>query len=294
MVFFHKFLDLLQPRRILERKSLNLKAKSDLFLTDTHAHLASSRFKGEVEEVVERASEAGVKRIVSISCDAEDSKTNLDLSLSLPSVYPTVGVHPLYIHEINGDDWMDEMLGLASHPSVVAIGEIGLDYYHPPQDGSGEVDWRRRQREVFENLLQLSLSLGLPVVIHQRESAADVIQVLRNFTGVTAVLHCFSGSSAEADEVLAMGHYVSFTGILTFKGAGELRKTASLIPLDRIMLETDCPYLAPEPFRGKKCEPSMLVHTARILGNLHGLDLEAVANSTSQNASRFFSFDGKR
>lgn len=267
-----------------------MEAKSKVFLTDTHAHLASAGFAGDLEGVIKRAGENGVRRIVTISCDAEDSRINLEIAGKHPSVLPAVGIHPLYIEGTSNHRWLEELRDLASLPQVCAIGEIGLDYFHPPRDGSPENEWRRKQRDVFERLLQLALDLDLPAVIHQRNSSADVAEVLAGFPGVRAVLHCFSGSSEEASLALEAGHYLSFTGIITFKNATELRTMAASLPLERIMVETDCPYLAPEPFRGKRCEPSMLVHTATALGELHGLSLEEISAVTSANASRFFRF----
>lgn len=269
-----------------------MKDKSHFFLTDTHAHLASSRFEGVLESVIGRALERKVERIVSISCDLEDSLTNLRLAETYPCVSPTVGIHPMYVHEINGSEWLLEMRRLASQPCVAAIGEIGLDYFHPPQDGSSVAEWRGKQRHVFESLLQLALDLHLPVVVHQRDSGSDVMDVLRHFPGVTAVLHCFTGTPAQAEAAIAMGHYLSFTGVLTFKNAGDVRETASVVPLDRIMVETDAPYLAPVPFRGKPCEPFMVEYTARTLGGLRGLSLDEISEVTSMNAESFFRLGG--
>lgn len=265
-----------------------MEAKSKVFLTDTHAHLASQGFSDDLFEVIQRAGEKGVQRIVTISCDAEDSKLNLEIAGKYPSVLPAVGIHPLYIEGISGDSWIEELRGLASLPQVVAIGEIGLDYFHPPRDGSPEKEWRRKQRDVFEHLLQLALDLKLPAVIHQRQSANDVADVLAGFPGVKAVLHCFSGTSEEAARAIEAGHFLSFTGILTFNNASDLRKTAASIPLDRVMVETDCPFLAPAPFRGKRCEPYMVEFTAKALGELHGLSLEEISAVTSTTAGEFF------
>lgn len=276
---------------MLRALRLNMEANSEVFLTDTHAHLASNGFSDDLVEVLHRARDRGVQRIVSISCDPEDSRANLGLAKQHAFILPTVGIHPVYIGEITGDAWFEEIRELASLPGVVAIGEIGLDYFHPPRDGSSEKDWRKRQRDVFEQLLQLALDLDLPAVIHQRESATDVAAILSGFPGVRAVLHCFSGSREEAERAIEAGHFLSFTGIITFKNSKDLRATAASLPLERIMIETDCPYLAPEPFRGKRCEPAMLEYTARALGELHGFGLKEISALTSENAGRFFGFD---
>lgn len=265
-----------------------MKEKSHLFLTDTHAHLASARFAGQVGEVIARAAASGVSRIVTISCDVEDSLTNLTLARSYPGVYPTAGIHPSYVHEIEEATWFEDIRRIASEPEVVAIGEIGMDYYHPPGDGGSVEAWRDRQRRIFEQLLQLALDLGKPVVVHQRECGDDVIEVLANFPGVTAVLHCFTGTIDEAERALAMGHYLSYTGVLTYKNGEAIREAARITPLDRVMVETDAPYLAPVPFRGKSCEPAMVEFTARTLADIHGLSYEEICQVTSRNASTFF------
>ncbi|MDF1655986.1 MAG: TatD family hydrolase [Verrucomicrobiales bacterium] len=257
-------------------------------LIDTHTHLASSRFDGDVANVIARAEEGGVSEMVSIACDIEDSIFNLRLAAENESVAATVGIHPLYVHELSQSNWLEELTGMARENNVSAIGEIGLDYYHPPQNGSTDIEWRSLQRSVFEQQLQLALEQNLPVVVHQRESAADVAEVLRGFPGVTAVLHCFSGTAKEADEALSMGHYLSFTGILTFPSAQPVRDVAAAAPLDRIMVETDSPYLAPVPFRGKQCEPFMVRYTASKLAELHGVSDQEMADLTSRNARRFF------
>jgi len=266
----------------------------EFFFTDTHAHLASSRFEDDLPEVVERARAAKVSRILTISCDLEDATTNVELSKRYPLVLAAAGIHPLYVHEIASADWESELRGVAGQPEVHAIGEIGLDYFHPPGDGSEEAQWRSLQREIFEKQLQLAEDLDLPVVIHQRNSASDVSDVLGNFPGVRAVLHCFTGTPEEAETALSRGHLLSFTGILTFPKAPEVREVASIVPLDRLMIETDCPYLAPVPFRGKRCEPAHVVHVAETLAEIHGKTLGEMAMLTSDNASRFFGFPEPR
>ena len=280
--------------RIIDLYSHKMEEKNQFFLTDTHAHLASKRLADDLDEVLLRAKDNGVERIISISCDLEDSLFNSNLASKKPEIHASTGIHPTYIHEveggIEGDEWLKKIRSFAEQPKVCAIGEIGLDYFHPPQDGSPEKEWRSRQRLAFEKQLQIAEDTGLPVVVHQRESAADTMDVLRNFPGIRAVLHCFGGTEAEAEEALSLGHYISFTGILTFSKAETVREVAKTIPLDRVMVETDCPYLAPAPFRGKRCEPYMVKFTAAELGRLHNLDLDEISKITSLNAGQFFKF----
>lgn len=269
-----------------------MEAKSEAFLTDTHAHLASARFAGEIPGILERSGAGGVGRIVSISCDVDDAETNLSLAAAHPGVFATVGIHPCYVHEPGPEGWRERLRAQASAKGVVAIGEIGLDFYHPPQDGSDVAAWRRLQEALFEEMLQLALDHKLPAVVHQRESTAATLAVLERFPGVTAVLHCFTGTSSEAERALAGGHFLSFTGVLTYPKADDVRETAVRVPLDRVMVETDAPYLAPVPFRGKSCEPAMVQYTARRLGELHGLSPAEIAGITSRNAERFFGLSG--
>lgn len=271
-----------------------MEAKSDTasFLTDTHAHLASARFSGEVEAVLERAREAGIGRIVSISCDEGDVAANLGLASRHAGVFATAGIHPCHVHEVGEGDWLARIRSFAARPEIVAIGETGLDFFHPPQDGGSLESWRGRQREVFEAMLDLAAEAGKPVVVHQRESGPAVLGVLARFPGVRAVLHCFTGGPAEAEEALAAGHWLSFTGVLTYPKSEGIRAAAALAPLDRILLETDSPYLAPVPFRGKTCEPAMVRSTALRLAELKQLDLDEIASITSRNAEAFFGLGG--
>jgi TatD DNase family protein len=269
-----------------------MEAKSHAFLTDTHAHLASSRFAGELGGLLDRAREAGVGRIVSISCDEEDVEANLELASRHSGVFATAGIHPCYVHEVGEGDWLGRIRTLASRPGIVAIGEIGLDFYHPPGDGGTVEHWRARQQDVFEAMLQMALDLSKPVVVHQRESGPEVLEVLGRFPGVRAVLHCFTGGPAEAERALAAGHWLSFTGVLTYPKSESIREAAALVPDDRILIETDAPYLAPVPFRGKSCEPAMVRHTALKLAEVKGLGLDELAALTSRNAEHFFGIGG--
>ncbi|MEM7699770.1 MAG: TatD family hydrolase [Verrucomicrobiota bacterium] len=257
-------------------------------LIDTHAHLNSQRFDGEIEQLLGKAAESGVEKVVSIACDLEDSIANLELARKYREILPTVGIHPLYVHEPGPPNWLAELENLAKEEEVVAIGEIGLDYHHPPQDGTEESAWRKKQQVVFESLLDLAIRAGLPTVIHQRDCAGPVAETLARFPETRAVLHCFNGSQDDAERALAMGHLISFTGILTFPKATDVREVARLIPLDRVMVETDCPFLAPVPYRGKRCEPAMVVETAKVLAELHGLSLDEIHRITTENAMRFF------
>lgn len=265
-----------------------MEAKFTSFLTDTHAHLSSSRFLGDIHGLFQRAKEAEVRRIISVSCDLEDVESNIKLASEQSGIFATAGIHPCYVHEPGDNDWREKLYKLSKHSTIIAIGEIGLDYYHPPQDGSSEKEWRFLQTRIFEEMLQLAQERELPVVVHHRESFDAVLEVLSRFPKVRAVLHCFTGTMAEADRALSAGHYISFTGVLTFPKSAEIREVAAAAPSDRIMLETDSPYLAPVPFRGKTCEPALVRHTALALAEARRVSFAEIAELTSRNAESFF------
>jgi len=257
-------------------------------LIDTHAHLASEQLFGETEALLHRSRLAGVSQIVSIGTEPEDSARNVALAAEHESIFATVGVHPTSVHEA-GPDWLDRIRDLAQRPKVVALGEMGLDYYHPPRDGSEPAQWRAMQRGFFEKQLELAVECNLPVVIHQRESADDVLAIMRGLAGrIRAVFHCFVGSRDQAIELLELGFLLSFTGVVTYKSASALADCTTDLPLDRIMVETDSPYLAPVPHRGGRNEPGFVRHTAEFLAARRGLTVEEFASATSATARRFF------
>ncbi len=260
-------------------------------LVDTHAHLASRAFaeSGELDAVIARAADAGVTRILSIASELDDSRRNVEIAAAHDGVFATVGVHPTSVHEVTQEGWVDDLRGLSRRPKVQAIGEIGLDFYHPPQDGGPEDEWRARQERFFRAQLDLAVELDLPVVIHQRNSIEAVAEVMRDYAGkVTAVFHCYNGTPEQARPLLDQGHYLSFTGIVTFPKAVEVHESAKFVPEDRLMVETDSPYLAPVPHRGKRCEPAYTRETAVRIAELRGVSFEQIAAITSQNAERFF------
>ncbi len=257
-------------------------------LVDTHAHLTSDRFLGKVPELLHRCDSAGVSRVVSIGCDLPDSRAALALAKEHGAISAAVGIHPCYVDEPVPEGWIDELRELSAEPEVVAIGEIGLDYYHAPPEPFTVDSWRQQQADFFRAQLDLAREVALPVVIHQRESGDDTLDILEAYPEVLAVLHCFTGTLAQAERALAMGHYLSFTGVVTYKKAEEVRKVAAMVPEDRFMVETDAPYLAPVPFRGKSNEPAYVVHTAKQVAETRGISEEECARLSSENAMRFF------
>ncbi|MBI3394042.1 MAG: TatD family hydrolase [Nitrospirae bacterium] len=251
-------------------------------LVDTHAHLAMKEYDGDRDAVVLRAREAGVSRIVSISTDAASARETVGLAEKFEGVFAGVGVHPHDSGKIRPGD-LDEILALAAHPRVVAWGEIGLDYHydHSPRDV---------QREVFRRQVALARKAGLPLIVHTREADADTLAVLgeEGARELGGVFHCFSGDAALARAALDMGFHVSFSGIVTFKKAEVLRGVARLIPSDRLLVETDAPYLAPVPHRGKRNEPARVALVAACLAEVRGASVEEVARVTTENAERLF------
>ncbi len=282
-------------------------------LTDTHAHLDFPDFSGDLDAVLERAMAAGVKRIITIGTDAESCRRAIALAETYPQIFAVVGLHPCSAQEPGALDFLEELPALARHPKVVAIGETGMDYYHLPgkkiasgkeeavfgalQAGTAEATEaviadgaaKTAQAEAFRAQLDLATELGLNVVVHQRESWIDTLDILRTYTGkLRAVFHCFGGSSEDAAELREMGHLVSFTGIVTFKNAALVQETARSVLSDGYMLETDCPYLAPVPHRGKRCEPAFVRQVAEKIAELRGEPLDKVAAETERTTRTFF------
>jgi TatD DNase family protein len=245
-----------------------------------------------LEEVLARAGEAGVTRILTIGTGLESSRRAVALAERFPNLHAVVGIHPTNVAE-EGLDFLPALRELARHPKVAAIGETGVDYHHLPE-GTEEVAlvaWKEAQAEAFRIQLDLAAELGLNVVIHQRDSWRDTLAVLRDYTGkLRGVFHCFGGTPEEAREVNALGHLVSFTGIITFKNAEQVRMTAASVPPDGYMVETDCPYLAPVPHRGKRAEPAHTRLVAEEVARARGIDLEQVADETTRTAEGFFRF----
>jgi len=282
-------------------------------LIETHAHLDYPDFAPDLEGVISRAAEAGVTRIISIGTGLESSRRAVALAERFPNVLAVVGIHPTNVTE-EGLDFLPALGELARHPKVVAIGETGIDYHHLPEELQApkvaDVDsallaqshgdqerliaegaWKSAQADAFRMQLDLAVELGLNVVIHQRSAWEDTLEVLRPYTGkLRGVFHCFGGTPEEAAEVAALGHLVSFTGIITFKNAEQVRLTAAAVASDGYMVETDCPYLAPVPYRGKRAEPAHTRLVAEKIAEVRGITLDEVAEATTRTAEGFFRF----
>jgi len=252
----------------------------DFMLIDTHVHLDDKKFAEDREDVIARAREAGVRKMITVGIDLPSSRKAIQIAEQYPFIYATVGVHP---HEAAsaGGDYLQQLRELAAHPQVVAVGEIGLDYYY-------DLSPREVQREVFARQLVLAGQLGLPVVVHSRAADADTLSILREKAVSPVVLHCYTGTWQLAREYLALGYYISFAGVVTFARSDELRMVAAKVPADRFFLETDAPYLAPVPKRGRRNEPSWLTYTAALVAEVRGMAPEEVARISTANARQFF------
>ena len=253
-------------------------------LTDSHCHLDFPDFAAELDAVVARAGAAGVGRIITISTRVARHADLVAIAERHPGVFFTVGTHPLQAAE-EPDVPAERLMALAHHPKCVAIGEAGLDYHYDPAP-------RDLAACVFRTHIAAARESGLPLVIHSREADGDMAAILRDEMGrgrFSAVLHCFTSSAALAETGLELGLSISFSGVVTFKNSEALRAIARDVPLDRILVETDAPFLAPMPHRGKRNEPAYVAETARVLAALKGLAFDAFAQATSRNVDRLFS-----
>lgn len=262
--------------------------------TDTHAHLDFPDYAADLDAVLERAQAAGISRIITISTSVEGSARAVALAEAHPQIRAAVGVHPCYVDQ-SPPDIIAPLRALAQHPAVVAIGETGLDYHRSaaaPEEAVALAGWqanRKRQALFFEQQLQLAVETRLNVVVHQRDSWDDTLAILRPYSGrLKAVFHCFGGSLAQAHSLLDLGFCVSFTGIVTFKNAAAVQETAAKLPAGSFFLETDCPFLAPIPHRGKRCEPAHTRLTAEFIAKLRGEPIEELAAHTNAAVDAFF------
>lgn len=250
---------------------------------DSHCHLDPMRYGGDLPDVLGRARAAGVTGLTVIGTRAADSEAAAELAAREPGIACAAGIHPNDVHETEPDEW-DRITRLVTSGRVHAVGETGLDWYRA-------VAPRDLQRDSFDRHIRLAQKLGLPLVVHTRESIRDTLDTLREALvrgPLTAVLHAFSGTAAEAAEAIDLGCHLSFAGMVTFRSAADLRTVATTVPLDRLLIETDSPFLSPEPFRGRRNEPSHVVHTARCLAIARGEPLEKFAAATTANARRIF------
>lgn len=262
---------------------------------DTHAHLDYPDFASELPEVVARAQSAGIAKIICIGTDVESSRRAIQLAEKFPNLFAVVGWHPSNVMEAP-DDLLPQLRELARHPKVVALGEAGLDYHRLPsanKDVPGRTEdderYKARQAALFRQHLEVAAEMKLNCVIHQRDALEDTLTQLQPFADrVRGVFHCFANDATTMRRILEMGSLVSFTGILTFKNGQNVRDTMAATPLDKFMLETDCPYLAPVPYRGKRCEPAYVKEISEVAAQVKRCSLEELSAATCETAKGFF------
>lgn len=249
---------------------------------ESHAHYDDEAFDSDREKILLQCKEQGIGTIVNVSASLQSVKSTLALAETYDFIYAAVGIHPDEVGELNEEtfSWVKKQCG---HPKAVAVGEIGLDYYWDKEGHEIQKHWFRRQLEMAKELV-------LPVIIHSREAAADTLEVLKEaqMPKGRGVLHCYSYSTEMAQEYLEMGYFIGIGGVVTFKNAKKLKEVVKMVPLDRILLETDCPYLAPEPNRGKRNSSLNLPYVAEAIAQLKGIDMEEVIDTTNHNARRFY------
>ncbi|MCF0120709.1 MAG: TatD family hydrolase [Oscillospiraceae bacterium] len=250
---------------------------------DTHAHYDDERFDSDREEVLTALHENGVELIMNAACSLETTVKSIGLAEKFPFVYASVGVHPHDAKEMDGDSctWLLEK---SRHPKVRAIGEIGLDYHY-------DLSPRDVQKARFRDQLELAREAKKPVIIHEREACQDVLDIIRDYKDLLGVYHCYSGSWETAKTILDMGWYLSFTGVVTFKNARKSIEVVKNMPADRLMIETDSPYLAPEPVRGRRNSSANLVYIAGKIAEARGIERDELAALAMENGKRFFSID---
>ena len=246
-------------------------------IIDSHAHYDDSSFDADREEILRELFSGEICKIVNIGCSVKSSYSSVKLAEEYAGIYAAVGLHPDAADEI---DRIEEIRRLCGNKKVVAVGEIGLDYHY-------EEHGRNIQKKAFEEQLKLAAELDMPVVIHSRDAWDDTMELLRKYRP-KGVMHCFSGSAEIAREIVAMGMYVGFTGVVTFKNAKKALKALEAVPLDRLLVETDCPYMAPEPNRGKRNYSGYLPYTVAAMAAVKGVSPDEMAEITAENAERLF------
>ena len=249
-------------------------------LFDTHAHLNDPAFDEDREALIWSLPEKGIGTVMNVGCCLESSKDCMAMAEKYPHIYASVGSHPDSADEVC-EEVLEQYRIMCRHPKVLAVGEIGLDYYY-------ETIPREIQIRAFEMQMELAQQVDLPVIVHERNAHGDGMDVVQKFPKVTGVFHCYSGAAEMAKQLVKKGWYIGFTGVLTFKNARKAVETAAAVPLDRIVLETDCPFMSPEPYRGRRNDPTRLIYMAEKLGEIRGISAEEVIAITTENARRLY------
>lgn len=254
-------------------------------MIDSHSHIYTARYDVDREAVIARAAAAGVTQLLQVGCDLEESRTAVTLSTRVPGVYAAVGVHPHHATQVD-EAVLEALAHLAHHPPVLAWGEIGLDFYY-------DYSPRAVQRTAFEAQLQCAIACDLPVVLHTRDAEEDTLDILRHHpVPRCGQAHCFTGTPGMAEQLLNLGWYIGFTGIVSFPKADNVRDALRAVPLERLLIETDSPYLAPVPHRGKRNEPALVVHVAEAIARVKGVDVTTVLQYSTHNFYRLYGKEG--
>lgn len=250
-------------------------------LIDTHAHLDDEQFKDQIDDVIKRATDNDVTKIINVCTTPNSIKNVLEIISRYQNVYGAIGIHPHYAKDFN-EEIEKDIINAISNDKIVAIGEIGLDFHYNYSSKEDQLCTLKKQ-------IKIAQDNALPIIIHERESSMELLDVFSEFGHeMSGVIHCFTGDSETAKRYLELGFYISFSGIVTFPKAEKIREAAKIVPLDRILIETDAPYLAPAPMRGKRNEPSFVKYTCEALANNLGMKFEELANRTTENAMRLF------
>ncbi len=250
-------------------------------LIDSHAHLDDRKYDSDRDEMLKRCQDRGITKIINVGYDIESSQRSCDLAGKYDFIYAAVGIHPHDVKEAP-EDFAERLKCMTTFEKVVAIGEIGLDYYR-------DLSPRGLQQEMFQSQIELAMDLGLPIIVHDRDAHGDTMDILRGFSGqIEGVLHCFSGSWEMAEECIRLGFYISIAGPVTFGNAAKLKDVARKVPLDRLLVETDSPYLTPEPFRGKRNESTYVFYVAEKIAELRAMKVDELADKAAENTLRLF------
>lgn len=250
---------------------------------DTHAHYDDEKFDSDRDSVLTSLPSKGVHAVLNAACDMESCKSSIQLSQNYDYIYASVGVHPHSAESFTPQD-LETIASYTKQCKVVAIGEIGLDYHY-------DFSPRDVQKQVFEQQIQLALDLDLPIIVHDREAHADTMELLKKYRP-HGIVHCYSGSAEMAKEILKLGMYIAFGGAVTFKNARKTLEAAASIPMERLLVETDCPYMSPEPLRGTRCDSSLIAYTAQKLAELHNIAPQDLLNQTCKNAYDVYRITG--
>ena len=247
---------------------------------DTHAHYNDEKFKNNMDNLLKKVHSEGIANVTNVGADLKESLESIEFAKKYDFIYSSVGIHPFNVNNLE-ENWEEKLLSLAKNEKVVAIGEAGLDY-------SEKNFSKEKQFEVFEKQLNLAEKLNLPAIIHSRDAEEDTLSIIKNFPNVKGVIHCFSGDLKLAEKYVQMDWFIGFTGIVTFKNADKTKKVAECMPLNNMVVETDCPYMAPEPLRGKVCDSSMLKFIIQKIADLRNVSYGEIMNKTFENALKLY------